>query len=305
MKEPLVYIIILNWNSYNDTMECIDSIRKSSYQNYELLIVDNSSTDNSYAILKRQFSNIKIIKNKINSGYAGGNNRGIKYAINKKAEYIFIINPDSIISETCINELVNKMSEDNSIGMASPKIYYYDKSNIIWYAGSNIDWKRGLTPHIGCNEKDLGQYDLNTYTDRVSGCAVMIKAEILNRTGLFDERYFLYFEETDLSLRFRHYGYKMAYVATAKCWHKISKTTGGYYGSIYQYYMTRNNLLFMKIHCKKKFNEFFVHSIIRSIISILKILKNSKLNKFSIIKSILNGYKDFFQGNYGFQKIKF
>lgn len=304
MKEPFVYIIILNWNGYKDTIECIESIKKITYKNYDILIIDNGSTDNSVTELSKKYPNVTIIENQENLGYAGGNNIGFKYALKKKAEYTFIINPDSIISETCINELIVKMNDDSSIGMASPKIYFYDKPKIIWYAGSKIDWKRGLTPHVGYNEIDNGQFDKYTYTDRVSGCAVMIKTDLLKRIGFFDERYFLYFEETDLSVRFKKLGYNVAFIPNAKCWHKISKSTGGYYGSIYQYYMTRNNLLFMKIHGKKYFIEFFAHSIIRSSISFLKILKNAQGNRFTLVLSVFKGYQDFFLNKYGFRKIE-
>ncbi|RJQ35840.1 glycosyltransferase family 2 protein [Candidatus Microgenomates bacterium] len=301
MKQPLVYTIVLTWNSKEFIEKCINSVLASTYPT-EILIIDNNSTDGTEEYIRKKFNSVKFIQNNKNLGYAGGNNVGIREALKMKADFIFILNPDATIAQNCISELVNTMLLDTEIGMASPKIYYQSNPKKIWFAGGIIDWKKGLTPHIGYNEVDRGQYNSNSYMDRVCGCAVMIRTESLNKIGLLDENYFLYFEETDLSVRFTNNRYKLLYVSEAECWHKTSSSTGGHFSPLYQYYMTRNNLYFMSKYGGKYSYIFLLHFLNRNVKNIFQIIIVKKNKSLPVIISLLKGVMDYYLHNFGKQR---
>ena len=286
MGNPKVAIVILNWNGWKDTIECLESIFQINYDNYFVVMVDNNSTDNSFKKIidysngkievKSEFftfnpdnkpietewlskedsesytnSNTKfltLIKNEINSGFAEGNNIGIRYALKniKNLDYILLLNNDVVVDKNFLKELIKKGEINEKIGFLGPKMYYYDDPNTIWCIGGKIDWKLARGLHIGINEVDNGQYNDNKIVDYINGAAILIKKEVIERAGLLDKNYFLYFEETDLSLRGSMIGYKSLYVPDAQIWHKVSKSGGGMKKEIGLYYITRNRWIFMK-----------------------------------------------------------
>ncbi|MBZ2166166.1 glycosyltransferase family 2 protein [Methanobacterium spitsbergense] len=295
-----VVIIILNWNGWQDTIECLESIYQNKYHNYNVIIVDNNSTDKSIDNIKKYcngqlktkstfFSynpinkpiklietkpngyieiekNIKsstkrlfLIKNENNDGFAEGNNIGITYALNNlDPDYVMLLNNDTIVDREFLVEML-KVSESNSeIGILGPKIYYYNDPNRIWFAKGKISWKFSRGLNIGYNEMDNGQYDKIAEVEYVSGCAFLIKKEVINRIGLLDKRFFLYFEEIDWTLRATKLGYKNVFVPKGKIWHKISKSGGGIKEKIGLYYITRNRWLFMKRWSKRSDFLFFI-----------------------------------------------
>lgn len=300
---PQVSIIVLNWNGWEDTIECLESIYRINYPSYNVLVVDNNSTDGSieqirnYAegkikvtspffdynsndkpikireytqeesskINKTHEENLSsnkeftLIKNKKNYGFAEGNNIGIRYALNNfNPDYILLLNNDTVVDKDFLKDLVETGESDENIGMIGPKIYYYDAPQTIWCIGGKISWKFARGVHIGTNELDKGQYKEKRELDYVSGSAFLIKTEVLKKTGLMDKNFFLYFEETDLSLRASKLGYKSVYSPQAKIWHKVSKSGGGLSKPIGLYYITRNRWLFMKKWAKKSDYAFFI-----------------------------------------------
>jgi GT2 family glycosyltransferase len=286
MNKPRVAIIILNWNGWKDTIECLESVSQINYPNYNIVLVDNNSTDESIKKINDYFkgkikvgskffeyssknkpmefneytetevnsdkdlSDIKpltLIKNRINQGFAEGNNIGIKYALkNLDPKYILLLNNDTVVDKNFLNTLVNEGENNLDFGLLGPKIYYYDDPNIIWCIGGKIDWKFGRGLHVGINEYDNGQYGIKQRFDYISGASLLIKSEVIKDIGLLDKLFFLYFEETDFALRASLKGYKNIYVPNAKIWHKVSKSGGGIQKKIGLYYITRNRWLFMK-----------------------------------------------------------
>jgi len=301
MDNQKVSIIIVNWNGWKDTLECLESVYQINYPNYNIILVDNNSKDKSitkikdYAagkitvksrfnptskkepiaiiehtrkksleVHKKQFKQLKnseltIIKNETNYGFAEGNNVGIRYALkNFNPDYILLLNNDTIVDKDFLRELVETGESDNNIGIVGPKIYYYNDPQTIWCIGGKISWKFARGVHIGTNELDKGQYEEKREFDYVSGSAFLIKTEVLKKTGLMDENFFLYFEETDLALRASKIGYKSVYSPKAKIWHKVSKSGGGLSKPIGLYYITRNRWIFMKKWAKKRDYVFFI-----------------------------------------------
>lgn len=286
-------IIILNWNGWQDTIECLESVFQNDYSNYNIIVVDNDSEDESVKkieeycngkikvkspffrydpdnkpleiletepddnferkkIVESSSPKLFLIKNDKNEGFAEGNNIGIRYALNNlNPDYILLLNNDTVVDKGFLVQMLKISESNDKIGITGPKIYYYDEPNRIWFAKGKISWKfcRGL--NTGYNETDVGQYDHVEEVEYISGCAFLIKKEVIEKIGLLDKMFFLYFEEIDWTLRASQIGYKSVFVPRGKVWHKISRSGGGISGNIGLYYITRNRWLLMKRWAKK------------------------------------------------------
>jgi hypothetical protein len=284
---PKVSIIILNWNGLDDTIECLDSLKKITYPDYRVVLVDNGSKGKDVQALRERFGDyIHIIENDKNYGFAEGNNIGIRYALDSlKPDYILLLNNDMVVAPDFLNELVEVAEKDASIGIAGPKIYYYDQPNRLQSAGGKISWWSGITSLIGCGEIDKGQFDHANDVDWVIGGGLLIKRQALERIGLLYWPYFAYFEEADWCTQCKKAGYRVVYVPGAKVWHKGAATTARI-GGMRLYYMTRNRFLFMKRNATGlQFACFFVRFFLRDVafttIQILALQRDPKsLTKF-------------------------
>ena len=251
---PKVSIIILNFNGLEDTVDCLESLKKITYPNYEVIVVDNGSKVNEAEILKEMYRDyIHAIRNDRNYGFAGGNNIGIKRALDGRADYVLLLNNDTVVDESFLSELVKVCENDRRIGIVGPKVYFYDKPDVISSAGAKIDFYRGEFPPIGENEVDYGQYDKVRDVDYVSGCALMVKKEVVERVGFLDPRYFLYTEEVDYAVRVRKAGFNIVFVPKAKIWHKIGRSSDDLQKL---YYRLRNKLFFARKNARKR--ELFI-----------------------------------------------
>ncbi len=247
--DPKVVIVILNWNRASDTIECVDSIQNLAYPNFEIVVVDNASTDGSVVALEKKFPELKIIRNSRNLGYTGGNNIGIRYALDHVADHVLLLNNDTIVDKDLVHDLVSAMQRQPQAGIVSPTIYDYQEPAKVWFAGASIDWDSGESPHWGLGEQDHGQFNRVVEVDRVSGCAMLVRRAVFDRIGLLDPDYFLYYEDVDFCVRAFKAGYKSYCVQTAKVWHKVSSSTQANRGSdLHAYYHARNRLLFLRKH---------------------------------------------------------
>lgn len=258
--EPRVAILVLNWNGFNNTSECLESLMKISYSNFEIVMIDNGSSDGSINQIKetlmrsaQPFSvleysreeaegggnrqneiefekaevkrRMKIIVNKENLGYSGGNNVGIRHVLaTGKPKYILILNNDTIVDERFLTELVATAEKMPGLGFLGPKVLYHDfngKKNMISFAGGLIDMWTGEARHIGDREEDVGQYDVPRYVDYVEGSCIMTSCDAVRRIGVLDPRFFMYWEESDWCIRGRTQGYKSIYVPGSVIWHKL------------------------------------------------------------------------------------
>lgn len=235
-----VAVVILNFKVKDETLACIQSVQQSSYSNLDIVVVDNNSEDGLEEEAKK-IPKVHYIQNQKNLGYSGGNNIGINYALKNHADFIFILNPDTTVDPYCI-EICTKAMEDLEVGIVGPKIMFADKKTL-WYAGGILDLGNVLGKHRGVDEEDKGQYDTIEETDFASGGACFIGSEVFKKTGFFDEKYFLYYEDSDFNLRAKKAGFKILYVPQAVVYHANAQSTG--LGSKLQdYYITRNRLLF-------------------------------------------------------------
>ncbi len=250
MKSPKVSIIILNWNGKEDTIECLKSLNKLYYNNYDIILIDNGSIDNSIEYIHQYFPNLKIIENKINLGFAGGNNIGIDIAINNGAEYILLLNNDTIVDPNLLNELINVALSNTKIAFVGSKIYYYDfygKKNVINYAGGKLCIWRGVARHIGINQIDNAQFDFNKEVDYIEGSCLLVKVDIIKKIGYLNPDMFTYWEDIDWCIRGKKAGYKLLYAYKAKMWHKIGSYKKEKSKKAY-YYNGRNIFIIIKQH---------------------------------------------------------
>ncbi|MGC8654645.1 MAG: glycosyltransferase family 2 protein [Candidatus Kryptoniota bacterium] len=227
MKTPLIYIIVLSWNSRELTTECIESIEKINYPRYVTLLVDNASSDDSVEHISKNFPNVKIIVNQANLRFAGGNNVGIDHAMANGADYVLLLNNDTIVDPDFLSKLVQAANDNPDVGILGPKIYYYNNPKMIWFAGGAIDWRSGWTHHIGIHEIDTGQYNRITETDYITGCCMLVKRNVIERIGKLDESYVMYGEDVDWCIRASRAGFKLLYVPSSIIWHKVSASSGG------------------------------------------------------------------------------
>lgn len=295
VNEPLVYIILLNYNGYEDTIECVTSLESIDYINYRIIIVDNNSTDESERILREKLPQYIIIQAGSNLGFAGGNNVGIKYALENNADYILLLNNDTVVKENFLNILVEKSISDREIGIAIGKIYYFSDKSKLWFAGGEINKFKGNSYHFGYNEIDTGKYNIDRYISYATGCCMLISAKVIDEVGYLDEKYFLYYEDSDFSSNVINYGYQILYCPESIIYHKVSSSTG-HMSNLSQYYLIRNRHIFIKRHIDG-YKKIFAYTYFYAYVILGAFTK--ELNAKIIIKAI----NDFLKLKWGRQSI--
>ncbi|MDD4178951.1 MAG: glycosyltransferase family 2 protein, partial [Candidatus Margulisbacteria bacterium] len=213
MKNKLA-IIIVNWRRYDDTAECLRSVKASNYRDPRIILVDNASTDGSGEKLAKEFPDIKVIFNQENYGFAEGNNIGIKQALKEEAKYIMLLNNDAVLDRDCLGNLMAAMENELATGIIGPKIYFYDTDSI-WYAGGMVSRLTGLPYHIGEGRLDRGQFSKPGEVDYATGCALLARREVFERVGLLDKDFYHNHEDAEFCLRAKAAGFAVAYEPSA------------------------------------------------------------------------------------------
>jgi GT2 family glycosyltransferase len=292
---PLVFIIILNWNGYEDTRECISSVLKITYPNYKILLVDNGSDKKEYERITSLDFAAEIIRSEQNLGFSGGNNLGIKYALNAGADYLLLLNNDTIVESNFLEPLLKTFEEERKVGIVAPQINYFNEPKKIWSAGGKISWLRG-SGFAYSDEYEDGIEKDDMPAGFVSGCCMLAKKEIFETVGLFDDNFFLYVEDVDLCYRTTYAGYKIIVSNNSKIFHKISSSTIGDLSKLPLYYVTRNRLYFSKKNFQDTFLITFFYITVSMILKgFVWILQRKSENIIVVIKA----FKDFFKGNMG------
>ncbi len=252
-SQPKVIIIVLAWNRLSDTLECLDSVKKIAYRNYEVIVVDNGSTDGSAETIAARYPDIILLNNECNLGYAAGNNRGIEKALSIGCDYVFLLNNDTTLDAAGLDELIKTAESDSRIGAAGPKIYLYQDPSVVWYAGGDICFREAISVTRGWFKRDHPSYDRPGEVSFITGCAMVVKRKTIEAVGLLDKEYGSYLEDTDWCRRMSHKGFKLAYVPAAKVYHKVSQSFGSIpYNEKSMYLMGRNAVLFVN-----KYGSYF------------------------------------------------
>ena len=245
-NKPLVYIITINWNGLEDTLECLSSLEKINYSPYRIIVVDNGSENNQGDVIKEKYPFIELIENLKNEGFVNANNQGIEVALTQKAEYILLLNNDTTVKNDFLYILIEHAEKNKDVGILSPKILYYN-SDTIWSMGGRINYLTGFSIMIGKRKKSK-QYNEIIEPDFITGCAMLIKREVIEKIGLLDPIYFAYYEDTDYSYRARDAGYKIKVIPESIIRHKKSASAGikgsSRISSQQAYLWARNGIIF-------------------------------------------------------------
>lgn len=243
-KEPKITLLILNWNRKEDTLKCLASLQGLNYHNYELVMIDNGSTDGSSQAIRKSFPDVKIIRNSENLGFSQGNNIGIEYALKKGTDYICLLNNDTVADKDFLLPLIQISQKDDRIGILGSRIYFYQHPRLIWSEGIRVNGQTGrvTTPYHRKLESEVGK-GIKEW-DGVSGAALLIKKTVIEEIGELDPDFFMYYEDVDWCLRTRKQGFRVVTVPTSRVWHKVSLSLGEGTSPIIIYYLIRNQLLF-------------------------------------------------------------
>lgn len=288
---PLTYIIILNWNGWKDTVECVESCRQLSYQHFRILLVDNGSTDGSEGILRKRFPDIEFIQTGDNLGFAGGNNVGIRYALENHADFVWLLNNDTLVQPAALSALIETAELDSRAGIIGSKILIDSRPQYIWFAGGFWSFSKSLLTIRGENEKDSGQYERRAEVDFITGCSLLIRAFTIRDIGLLDERYFLYWEDTDWNAKARERGWKIFYSPQSVIQHKVSSSFD-IKTDQQAYYYLRNKLLFYEQHFPAMFPVALLFALFGS-------LRFAVQGKTHFTKGYLYGFKDYCLRRFG------
>jgi len=246
MNLPSVHIVVLNWNGKSDTVECLTSLHSVSYPNRKIVVVDNGSTDGSEEAIKAAFPDVTFIQTGENLGYAAGNNVGIHHAMECGADFVFILNNDTTTDTDVVTALVAQAEKNPKAAILGPKIYFYERPDIINSAGGHLDYETLARGHIGYGVRDDGTvYASVAAVEWITGCAMLLRLSVLREVGFFDRDFFLICEELDLCTRIRKRGFEILFVPEAKLWHKVSAAFDGNFSAVYCYYFFRNSLLYV------------------------------------------------------------
>lgn len=252
---PLVSIVIATTNRKEDLKKCLKSLLNSSYKNTEVILVDNASSPPVSTAFIKQFPKTELIKSDKNLGAAGGRNLGIKHAT---GDFLLFMDDDAEADKEMIKELLKVLTAGKPAGIVHPKIYDSEKRNMLQGLGCDVNLLTGRVSAVGIREQDRGQYDQIRELQTV-GCIWMVKKEVINKIGGYDEDYFIPWEDTDFSFRARKAGFKILFVPKALAWHKGKKSTFvhplidyiGIRSADRAYRISRNKMIFMR-----KFSPF-------------------------------------------------
>lgn len=243
---PSIQIVVLNWNGLADTLACLDSLRRIRYDHCRIVVVDNGSSDGSAEALSREASSreIELIAARRNHGYAGGNNLGIRHALDGNAEFVLVLNNDTTVDPSLLDELVAAARRHPEAGCFGPWIFYMSDSDRLWFSRS--EWS---TEAAAFTAPDKGRLSAEVSRERVDtqyvcGAALFFRTEVARHIGLFDERFFLVYEDADWCFRARRAGFGCIMVPTARVWHKIGTSFGSESSPLRTYFSVRNKLLF-------------------------------------------------------------
>lgn len=293
---PKVAIIILNWNGKNDTIECLESLKILTYPNYEIVLVDNGSTDGSTEYFEQHYPHVTLLKNKENLGFTGGNNVGIHYALAHDADYLVLLNNDTTVDAHLIEAMLKPFKKNETTGLVGPKVVYYENPQHVWCAGGYYNPILGRAVMYGTFSKQK-IFDKEEHVDWISFCVVMIKREVFEKIGNLDDDFFSSYEDLDFCLRAKKQGYSCFYTPHTVVKHKIAQDWGGLDNPLYIYYQTRNALL-----CMKKNRSFLGYILFFTTYLCISTPRRAyrlyQNNKTKRISYIFMGVSDFLHGFY-------
>jgi GT2 family glycosyltransferase len=246
MSQPLVYVLIINWNLKDDTAECLHSVFKSDYTSYRVLIVDNGSDDGSPDYLQGLFPAVEMIVNPTNLGFARACNVGIRHALRQQADYVFLLNNDTVVNAGMLGRLVETAETDAHTAVVAPMILYYAQDRV-WHLGGRRHRWLPVPVTLGRNARDDGRFSEPFEVDYVAFCGALIRRGVLDTFGLLDERFFFTYEDSDFCRRARDAGFRVLCEPRARMWHKVSVSAQKDSVNV-RYLKAKSRAMFYRLH---------------------------------------------------------
>ena len=292
-ENSFVCIVILSWNGREHTLECLRSLEPVWNETTRGVLVDNGSTDDTAEAVRAQHPHMEIVQTGENLGFTGGNNAGMRHALEMGADYILLLNNDTVVDPGFVREMLAVARSSDSIGFVSPKIYFFDPPDLLWFAGAVFSTRTGYGRMIGYREKDRGQYDDVREIDRPCGCAVLVSRRLCEEAGLMDSSLFMHADEIEWKLRAGKKGFKAFYAPKAVVWHKVSVSVGQEGHPDTMYYGVRNTLHALNRH------EPLASSLLRELRNLmvetvfLVSAFRSRSAARACVRAVLDGVKDY------------
>ncbi len=286
---PLVHCAVLTMNGKELLLETLASLKQMTYPNFKLVVVDNGSTDGSQDAVRAQFPEATIIENGENLGVMEGYNTGMRFSLHHDGDWVFLLNNDISVDPDLLSELMDAAHTDKAIGILAPKIYYQSEPDLFWYAGGRVNYFTGIISHRGLRQKDRGQYDKVEDTEYITGCAMLIKREVMEEIGLLDLIYSpMYSEDADYSVRALRAGFRLMYVPSGKVWHKVSAFSGGGLTPLKTRLKVEHNFIFFKRYAR--WYHWITIPFCIAGGAILFVLKELMKGNFGIITALFRGF---------------
>jgi len=293
---PKIAIIIVNWNGKADTLECLASLSADTYASKQIIVVDNGSRDDSAAAIRAAFPAVMVLETGKNLGFTGGNNAGINVALTQGIDYVYLLNNDTTTEPDALQALVSAAEMHPKYGLLTPVIHYYDAPEDAWFAGSQLDLSLGTAVH---DNSRVPAYTAEPFQiPWASGCAMLVRADLMRRLGGFDDRYFLNWEDVDLSLRVYGAGSSIGLVPAARIYHKVGRSFAAAKGAG-RYYHVRNNLLLLSLHGGSTVRHAMRSVVTQRLRENLRAVKNRQMTLIEAVSVILRAVRDHSQRRYG------
>ena len=300
MKEPKIAIIIINWNTYQLTFNCLKSLKACTYKNKTIFLVDNGSKDGSGDKIALEFPDINFIKNEINEGFTGANNKALKVILKQNFDYVLLLNNDTEVKPNFLSLLEARMDSDQNLAATQPLILDFPNKNTIWNAGGSFNSFFCLFKTRCKGMIYNPKLKIDTYTQWISGCCILVKIAVIKKVGLLDNRFFIYFEDADWSIRMTNLGYKLGVVPESIIYHHSSgsnvKNNTSSEGNLspYSHYLNvRNHIYLIKKH-SFLFNNLgsWLYQIFKIFSYSIYFILRGRLGKFKMVwRGVLDGVK--------------
>jgi GT2 family glycosyltransferase len=289
-----VAIILVNWNGYELSKACLESLKQLQYSNFQTVLVDNGSIDKSGEKLKSEFPEITLLTSVENIGFTGGNNLGIQWALDHDFGHVLLLNNDTLVDPNFLNPLVSFLEKNPDYGAVQPKIMLEAERDKLWNAGGGYFKWLEMTWSIGIGKIDVGQFNQEKDTPWITGCAILVNSAAIRKAGMLDPRFFAYYEDVEWSFRIKKSGFKLRYLPQSKIYHVAGgssikiKTKEGVIPPILHYYRTRNHLFLIRSHSNPlSFVLSLFYQTLKNAAFILYLGLNGRFQK---VNAILKGH---------------
>lgn len=293
---PRVFIVLVIWNGKADTLACLASLREDRYPNFQVVVVDNASTDGSADVIRAEFPEVTVLPMSENLGFTGGNNAGIEHALAAGADYVYLLNNDTTVEPDALTAMVAAAEANPNYGMMVPVMHYHAPPRDIWFSNSRLDLRHGVAVHD--HSFIPAREDAPYEVPWASGCALMLPAAVMREVKGFDDRYFFSWEDVDLSIRVRNTGRPIMVVPGARIYHKCGQSSLRV-SRVHYYYAVRNNLLLVRKHAGRHYRFAALSIVTQALRHARRTAREKKGPLGQLLLSIWHGVRDHFLSRYG------